>query len=521
MRYNRAPVRAGGPREPVHESSHMALHGAARGRGRNSARQQRGRKVRAEERRPRTQAPGARAARLLVANTNLKGVVRFSLLERSLRQHDNGHAYGCIGDRRAPGFSAQVGAHLAGDGAAQLRHGRDVHRTWGDRGCPTPRAYCDMGGVAKIEIREGKDCANSVCEDKKMEPAAAAPGSGGEDEHADEDERAFAMLLRLGVVRPRGCRAFEAWADVVEETRTSRRAAARVRALLRRSCAKQAWVGWVDHVDWLAVTSATACRVSRRQARLRQAAVVHEWRHAVYWRARWRAVAPCITRRWRGAVLRDVTYCWRHTARRLKVLRASTSAFRRRRQVAVESDYLYEWSQCAARMSLRVKVTESAKTRSYTASLRATFQCWSNLLVEAACRSHAAAVVCRRRDSALLWDVYHRWSDWSYTSRQHRRVALRVFDRMRVSTAASHKNMLAWTRLSEKWAEAASDEIKGIGGHLRGHMALALQRGILRYVTKLLRSALRKWSYFRRRQSRMKESIGYFNCCRSCLLLTN
>jgi hypothetical protein len=385
----------------------------------------------------------------------------------------------CVSDQAGP----------AGAGAARQRHGRVVHRTWGDRGCPTPTAYgCTMSGVGGNRKQGNKlvffvptswaSIVNAHWKGLMIETAAAAPGSGAVDEHADEEERAFAMLLRLGVVRPRGCRAFDAWADVVEETRTSRRAAARVRALVRRSSAKKAWVGWVGHVDWLAVTCAAACRVSRRQARLRQVGVVHAWHHAVYWRARWRAVAPCITRRWRGAVLRDVTYCWRHTARRLKVLRASTGAFRSRRQVALAADYLYEWSQCAARMSMRVKVAESAKTRSHTASLRATFQCWSNLLVETACRSHAAAVVCRRRDSALLWDVYHRWSDWSYTSRQHRRVALRVFDRMRVSTAASHKNMLAWTRLSEKWAEAASDEIKGIGGHLRGHMALALQRGM-------------------------------------------
>ena len=102
--------------------------------------------MRVGERGARTQAPGACAARLLVANANLKGVVRFSLLQLSLRQHYSGHACGCIRDRRAPGVSAQVGAHPAGAGAARKRHPRVVHRTWGDRGCPTPDAYvCTMG----------------------------------------------------------------------------------------------------------------------------------------------------------------------------------------------------------------------------------------------------------------------------------------------------------------------------------------------------------------------------------------
>jgi len=315
-------------------------------------------------------------------------------------------------------------------------------------------------------------------------PGAVGAGCDAWDdrEHVDdhEDNHITSLLLRLGVLRPRSCRAFAGWFDVLEEARARRRAAVRVRALVRRGSAKLAWAGWGGHVDWLAVTRAAACRVSRRQERLGQDAVLHAWRHAVYWRARWRTVAPCITRRWRAAVQRDVTFCWRHTARRLRVLRTATGAFQRRRHIALAADYLHEWSLCAARMSMRVKVMEAAQTRSRTACLRAVFRSWSDLPEQAACRAHAAAVVCRRRDSVLLWDAYHRWSDWSYTSRQHRRAALRVFDRMRVSTAASHKNMLVWKRLSESWADAASEDLKGLGSNLRGHMALALQRGMPR-----------------------------------------
>ena len=92
----------------------------------------------------------------------------------------------------------------------------------------------------------------------------------------------------------------------------------------------------------------------------------------------------------------------------------------------------------------------------------------------------------------MQWDTYHRWSDWSYTSRQHRRAAIRAFDRMRVSTAAANQNVVVWKRLSSAWIEAASEEMKHVGAHLRGHLALALSRGISRSITKLLRSILRE-----------------------------
>lgn len=170
------------------------------------------------------------------------------------------------------------------------------------------------------------------------------------------------------------------------------------------------------------------------------------------------------------------------------------------------ADYLLEWMACTVQCSHQQKIVATARQRAQIALLRAVLVTWCDALERSACLSHAASVVRRRRNLARKWDCYNRWSDWAYTSRQHRRAALRAFDRMRVSTAAANHTVTIWKRLSVAWMETASEEMKDMSSHLRGHMTLALSRGITRSITKLLRTILREWSYFRRNSSRLREA---------------
>ena len=168
---------------------------------------------------------------------------------------------------------------------------------------------------------------------------------------------------------------------------------------------------------------------------------------------------------------------------------------------------------------MRAKLVDAARQRAHMASLRAVLVSWSDIIEASACHAHATLVVRRRRNVTLQWDSYHRWSDWAYTSRQHRRAALRAFDRMRVSTAAANHSSTVWKRLSVAWMETANEEMKDVSSNLRGHMALALSRGITRSLTKLMRTVLREWSYFRRNTARLREAAARAlsrSCARTC-----
>jgi len=330
----------------------------------------------------------------------------------------------------------------------------------------------------------------------------------------DDSEQWLPLILRLGGLRSlrpaeRLRRAFSGWCSVLDRSKMlTISAASRLQTLVRRGKLK-AFHGWVDLVDTSAVNRAAANRVARRHARLQLALVLLAWRHLVSWHARWRVIGPVITKRWTAARLRDVTYCWLTAVRHLQTLqlaRDAADALQRRRNAGLLTDYLLEWTQCASLMSMRTRIVDTARLRCVVEARRSMFWAWRDLRVLSACRAKAASIVRRRQDIALKWDAYHRWSDWSYTSWQHRRCSLRAFDRMRISTAAVNHTVTVWKRLSAaQMLETVSDEMKHLGGHLREHMAMALWRGIARSITKLMRSILREWSYLRRNNVRLQE----------------
>ena len=326
----------------------------------------------------------------------------------------------------------------------------------------------------------------------------------------EDDSRWLRAIMRFGVLRRKAnWRAFHGWAFCTTMSKTLNGMSSRVQALTRRGRVRKAWLAWIEYVEWWLDVKAASVRVQRKHVRLYRAAVLSSWRYTVHWRKRWVIIAPCIVRRWRVAMLRDVTASWHHAVLRLRALRVSVDAFQRRRKTCLFTYHVLEWSRCATLMSTRTKILQTSRVRSMTAALRIYFFSWSDVCEKARCSAHAAAVVCRRRGMALSCDAYHRWSDWSYTSRQHRRAAIRALDRMRMSAAAAcgggaHSSVGAHERASDTHLGAVCHEMKGLGSRLREHMERALSHAISRSSTRLLRLILREWSCLRRQKVRLK-----------------
>jgi hypothetical protein len=334
---------------------------------------------------------------------------------------------------------------------------------------------------------------NATHVDQQVDGAIAnAAHVRGEDSLQLDDE--FGMLPASMRIAGTTCRmryVLSAWVAVLAVSKTLSGAYMRARARYERGCATRTVDAWMDRVEWHKSARKAAARVQRRQGRLCRAAAISAWRHVVHWEVRWRSIAPCIQRRWRSCVLREVIYCWYATAQRFRNRSTATKAFQRRRNSYLIHEYLIEWSDCASLVAMRRKVLETAQSRGRAAAVRAVLRCWGDLRDHMAFRVHADTLVRRRRALSLLFDAYHRWSDWSYTCGHRRKAALRAFGRMRASAASSHHCNALWQRLSAKWIELASAEIKGVNSRLRGHLTLALSQGMASSITKLLRSTLR------------------------------
>ena len=302
-------------------------------------------------------------------------------------------------------------------------------------------------------------------------------------------------------------RALAAWSEAITASKALRVAALRVQTRVSRGCARLALEAWECEVAWRAASAKAEARLLRRQRHLCRAGALVAWRRIAHWQAHWRASALCIQRRWRVSVLRVVTYSWHAAVQRLRALQVSTKAFRRRCDADLAQVCIFLWAEHAALVATQINFIATMHHRRDAAMLRQILLHWGDVRRHASYRSYAANVVRRRHATSLLWGSYHRWSDWSYTCHQHRRAALRAFDRMRVCTASAQQCNSAWKRLSDNWVAAASAEIqREFAGQLRGHMTMALSRGLSRALLKLTRSIIHEWGQHQRHRAWLRDT---------------
>mmetsp|Transcript_5865 Transcript_5865/g.9290 ORF Transcript_5865/g.9290 Transcript_5865/m.9290 type:complete len:438 (+) Transcript_5865:124-1437(+) len=296
------------------------------------------------------------------------------------------------------------------------------------------------------------------------------------------------------------------WVWISHLLREVRWAANSVRLLSRRKIVLLHFAVWSQLTLHRRHVGAVGRRMMRRMNAMLFRHTLSLWRNWIFKTVYWRTKVPALRLRWNWMALRNSLLGWHHTVERMRILHQLVCGMTRRRNATILMEGLCSWGELANRKAVLRKVSLQSSKRLTLVALREAYQHWDYLVSIKSKLKHTVAVLVRRRAVNVLVEILSKWSEWSSSCSQQRRVISRALQGMRNAFVAADISHELWRNMCVARLQAQNLKLQGEAGH--GRIVTTLSRTINRIIARILRAVIRDWSLFVQRRRRL---------CKACL----